>query len=118
MAPESETRRTLGGLSGPMRGRTDRRTFLKGAGLALAAGAAGSELTPVMARAASHRGAIPLKHVIVDCQENRSFDHYYGFAPFAGRFGVPAGYSQPDGQDGLVTPFDFTSLETPDIGHS
>ena len=91
MAPESETRRTLGGLSGPMRGRTDRRTFLKGAGLALAAGAAGSELTPVIARAASQRGAIPLKHVIVDCQENRSFDHYYGFAPFAGRFGVPAG---------------------------
>ena len=46
-------------------------------------------------------GGIPIKHVIVDCQENRSFDHYYGFAPFAGRYGVPAGYSQPDGQGGV-----------------
>jgi len=51
-------------------------------------------------------------------QENRSFDHYFGFAPFAGSFGVPPGYSQPDGQGGTVIPHHFTSLSTPDIGHS
>jgi hypothetical protein len=97
----------------------DRRTFLKGAGLAMATGAAGSQLGRASARAATApSGRIPIKHVIVDCQENRSFDHYYGFAPFAGRFGVPAGYSQPDGHGGAVTPFHFTSLTTPDIGHS
>jgi phospholipase C len=59
-----------------------------------------------------------VEHVIVDCQENRSFDHYYGYAPFAGRYGVPAGYSQPNGQGGFVAPYHFTSLSTPDIGHS
>jgi phospholipase C len=59
-----------------------------------------------------------LRHVIIDCQENRSFDHYYGFAPFAGSVGVPPGYFQPDGAGGQVAPFEFTSLSTPDIGHS
>jgi phospholipase C len=95
---------------------TNRRTFLKGAGLAGAASLAGPLLASGRARAAT--GSFPVKHVIVDCQENRSFDHYYGFAPFAGTFGVPAGYSQPDGQGGSVTPYHFTSLSTPDIGHS
>jgi phospholipase C len=56
--------------------------------------------------------------VIIDCQENRSFDHYYGFAPFAGAYGPPPGYSQPDGHGGSVEPYEFTSLSTPDIGHS
>jgi phospholipase C len=28
------------------------------------------------------------------------------------------GYSQPDGNGGTVTPYEFTSLTTPDIGHS
>src|SRR4029077_18222033 len=67
---------------------------------------------------ASGRPATPLEHIVVDMQENRSFDHYYGFAPFVGRYGVPAGCSQPDGQGGSVPPYHFTSLSTPDIGHS
>src|SRR5439155_20340872 len=72
------------------------------------------------ARAATARArrATPLRHLIIDCQENRSFDHYYGFAPFAGGFGVPSGYTQPDGSGGSVAPYHFTSLSTPDIGHS
>jgi len=56
--------------------------------------------------------------VVVDCQENRSFDHYYGYAPFAGSFGVPPGYAQPDGHSGFVSPCHFASFSTPDIGHS
>jgi phospholipase C len=60
----------------------------------------------------------PLRHVIIDCQENRSLDHYFGFAPFVGQYGVPSGYSQPDGQGGTVVPYEFTGLSTPDIGHS
>ena len=51
-------------------------------------------------------------------QENRSFDHYYGFAPFVGAYGVPAGYKQPDGQGGSVAPERFTTLSTPDISHT
>src|SRR5207253_4878905 len=58
----------------------------------------------------------PAHHL--DLQENRSFDHYYGFASFAGKYGVPAGYSQPDGSGGSVAPYHFTSLTTPDIGHN
>jgi phospholipase C len=45
-------------------------------------------------------------------------DHYYGFAPFVGPSGVPPGYTQPDGSGGSVAPLEFTSLSTPDIGHS
>jgi len=60
----------------------------------------------------------PIDHIVVDMQENRSFDHYYGFAPFVGQpYGVPDGYSQPDGHGGSVAPYHFTSLSTPDIGH-
>ncbi len=52
----------------------DRRTFLKGAGaLGLA-----SLVTPVMPGAAATflKGQNPIQHIIVDLQENRSFDHY------------------------------------------
>src|SRR2546421_5402267 len=94
----------------------DRRTFLKGAGaLGLA-----SLVTPVIPSAAATflKGRNPLQHVIVDLQENRSFDHYYGFAPFTGKYGVPPGYTQPDGNGGTVVPYHFTSLSTSDIRHN
>ena len=92
-----------------------RRTFLKGAGALGVAGLAGPLLSRVPTLASS---GIPINHIVVDMQENRSFDHYFGFAPFAGSFGVPLGYSQPDGHGGTVAPYRFTSLSTPDIGHS
>ena len=101
-----------------------RRTFFKAAGAAAAAGVAAPVLSSTAALASARARSVrpapatPLKHVIIDCQENRSFDHYYGFAPFAGSAGVPTGYSQPDGAGGKVAPFQFTSLGTPDIGHS
>src|SRR5215469_9188697 len=98
---------------------TSRRAFLRGAGLAGAVGLAGPMVLSGTARAASRfSGPFPLEHIIVDCQENRSFDHYYGYAPFAGPYGVPAGYAQPDGMGGFVTPYHFTSLATSDVGHS
>jgi phospholipase C len=94
-----------------------RRTLLKGAG---ALGLAGltAPWSGALTALASTKGGTPIKHVIVDMQENRSFDHYYGFAPFAGGYGVPRGYSQPDGNGGSVSPYHFTSLSTSDIGHS
>ena len=57
---------------------------------------------------------------MIACQENRSFDHYYGYAPQvqAAGLGPPAGYTQPDGNGGSVAPFEFTALSTPDIPHS
>src|SRR6266566_6842805 len=101
--------------------RIRRRTFLKGAGALGAAGVVAPVVStsPAFARGtAGQSGRTPLQHVIIDCQENRSFDHYYGFAPFAGAYGVPPGYSQTNGQGGFVTPYHFTSLSIPDIGHS
>jgi len=93
--------------------RIGRRDFLKGVGALGLAGVA----SPFIATGAS-RSSIPLQHIIVDMQENRSFDHYFGFAPWVGRFGVPKNYAQPDGAGGFVKPYHFTSLSTPDIGHS
>ncbi len=39
-------------------------------------------------------GASPIKHVLIACQENRTFDEYYGFYPRAGSFGLPRGDAQ------------------------
>ena len=112
-------------LSRPIR----RRDFLKAAGAFGVAGLAGSVVgcgpagnppagSSKSASPARRAGSTPIKHVIVDVQENRSFDHYYGFAPFAGSYGVPIGFTQPDAQGGLVAPHHLTSLSTPDIGHT
>jgi phospholipase C len=77
---------------------------LAGTGLALDAGI----LTINKVRAAMPRNhfnsANPVKHVLIACQENRTFDEYFGYYPRAGKFGVPANYSQPDGKGGKVTP--------------
>src|SRR6266511_6010925 len=103
MAPRSAGDRQATGSALSVDRRIGRRAFLKGAGAVGAAGVIAPALStgPALARgAAAQSGTTPLQHIIVDCQENRSFDHYYGFAPFAGQFGVPAGYSQPDGQGG------------------
>src|SRR5260370_9112287 len=100
--------------------RIGRRDVLKGAGALGVAGLAMPWLSAARALEGSGglSGGIPIKHVVVDMQENRSFDHYYGFAPFSGAYGVPSGYSQPDGSGGVVKPYPFTSLSTPNIGHS
>jgi phospholipase C len=97
-----------------------RRTFLKGAaatGMAVAGGGLWTTaIQPRRVRAAS----TPIEHIVVAMQENRSFDHYYGYAPLVQNagFGVPAGFSQPDGSGGFVEPYHFTDLGTPDIPHS
>jgi phospholipase C len=93
-----------------------RRGLLGGAALAGAAGVAGAPF--LWQRAGRGPGRPPpIDTIVVSCQENRSFDHYYGFAPFAGSHGVPAGYTQPDGSGGAVAPFHLTSLSTSDIRH-
>jgi len=100
-----------------------RRSFLQSAGLGGMALLGGSSGWPAPASAAAMRrqpATLPIEHVIISCQENRSFDHYFGFAPQvqAAGFGPPPGYSQPDGNGGAVVPFEFTALSTDDIGHS
>lgn len=46
----------------------------------------------------------PITHILIACQENHSFDTYFGYYPRVGAFGVPSNYSQPDGSGGTVTP--------------
>lgn len=102
----------MGGVEG-----FTRKAFLRRSGAAGAALLGGSlwATAPVAARA--RRADPPIRNLLICCQENRSFDHYYGFAPFVGSHGVPDGYTQPDGAGGAVAPFHFTSLSTPDIRH-
>ena len=104
----------------------DRRAFLKAAtALALAGPLAGCDpfaptrSGPTPAPRPSVRVlTTPIQHVLVDLQENRSFDHCYGFAPFAGQYGVPDAFSQPDGAGGRVNPHHLASLAVADIGHT
>src|SRR2546430_12378018 len=46
----------------------------------------------------------PINHILIACQENHSFDNYFGYYPRVGAFGVPSNYSQPDGNGGPIHP--------------
>src|SRR3954464_12012081 len=98
-----------------------RRTFLKGSIAAGAAIAGGGVLTTVRPRRPPPAADTPIEHIVVPMQENRSFDHYYGYSPLAQEkgFGPPAGFSQPNpgGDPDPVEPYRFTELGTPDIPH-
>jgi phospholipase C len=83
--------------------RQSRRTVLRQIG-ALAGASfalnACSSTNPTVAPAKSDLNSI--NHILIACQENRSFDTYFGYYPRAGAFGVPPDYSQPDGHGGKV----------------
>jgi phospholipase C len=94
-----------------------RRRFLVQAGAAGLAGAAvpllGEAAASAATRTASARAAAatPIEHIIVCCQENHSFDHYFGtYSGLPAGYGTPAGYTQPNGKGGTVKPYHFTSL--------
>jgi phospholipase C len=59
-----------------------------------------------------------IQHVIIACQENHSFDVYFGYYPRAGKFGIPSNYSQPDGSGGTVKPHHFPRPTSDDIDHT
>src|SRR5258708_11277322 len=87
--------------------RINRRTFLTGAAALGAAAAAGPVLSTGRAVAGGisrPAGGTPIQHLIIDCQEDRPFDHYYGFSPFPGSYRVPPGYSQPNRQGRFGAP--------------
>ena len=109
--------------------RLDRRSFL------MAAAAAGA-LPPVLARAAAIDAAVrtgtikDVEHVVILCQENRSFDHYFGSMAgvrgFGDRFPIPlpdhpqakartvwAQANGPgEGRPPLIAPFDLNTTQT------
>src|SRR2546421_9024222 len=59
-----------------------------------------------------------INHVLVACQENHTFDTYFGYYPRAGPFGIPANYFQPDGHGGTVTPHHNSLPFSLDPSHS
>ena len=61
----------------------------------------------------------PLEHLVISCQENRAFDHYFGYAPavLAAGYGPPSGYSQPDASGSPHTSSELTLRSTPDPPH-
>lgn len=93
-------------------GRQSRRTALRnlsvlaGAGLTLG-GYGVARLMTASADSARQAASVPIDHIVIACQENRSFDTYFGYYPRAGSFGVPQGYTQPDGRGGSVRPHHF-----------
>src|SRR5216110_815057 len=98
-----------------------RRTFLKKSGAAGAAVLGGTlwATSPVAARARRAGRGTPIKQLIISCQENRSFDHYFGYAPQvqAKGYGPPAGYTQPDLAGTPHAPFELKALSSPDPPH-
>ena len=101
-----------------------RRTFLKGSIAAGAAVAGGGLWTTAIQPRRARAADTPIEHVVISMQENRSFDHYFGYAPQvqAARFGPPPGYSQPNpnplpGETDPVEPYRFFDLQTPDVPH-
>src|SRR3954447_23063184 len=99
-----------------------RRSFLERAGAAGVALLGGTLWRTAPAAARARRVSkvdTPIEHLVIACQENRSFDHYFGYAPAvqAKGYGPKAGYFQPDSNGGKHEPFEFTSLTTPDPPH-
>jgi phospholipase C len=99
-----------------------RRTFVKRAGAAGAAIAGGNLWATAPAAARARRFGKrhgPIQHVVISAQENRSFDHYFGFAPQVQRrrLGPPPGYTQPDAAGMGHAPFELTALRSVDPPH-
>jgi phospholipase C len=96
-----------------MRNTLTRRTFLERAAVAGVALAGLPEAKP------TRRQKGPLEHIVVACQENRSFDQYFGYAPAvqARGFGPPSGYTLPDASGHRHAPSELKALSTPDVPH-
>ncbi len=72
------------------------------------------------ARRGGRRGDPAIHTIVISCQENRSFDSYYGYAPAVQRrgFGPPPGFSQPDGAGRARSVFHQTARRSADPAHS
>jgi phospholipase C len=101
-------------------GSYTRGAFLKRTGAAGVAVLGGTLWATAPAAAQARRGQPPIGHLVISCQENRSFDHYFGYAPQvqAKGFGPPPGYTQPDASGARHAPYELTALRTADPAHS
>src|SRR4051812_49692414 len=99
-----------------------RKVFLRRSGAVSAALLGPSVCATAAARMRRHgrHGDAPIGHLVISCQENRSFDSYFGFAPEVQRrgFGSAPGFSQPDGAGGRRPVFHQTALRSADPRHT
>jgi phospholipase C len=97
-----------------------RRQVLKTLGVAAGAGMLGTKFltSPVTAHTDASPERNPIQHILVFCQENRSFDQYFGHYEKAGKYGTPKDAYQLDAQGTTVYPYHFTSYENTDTDHS
>ncbi len=77
---------------------------------------AGARAADTLGITSSVRSRIPVDHVVILMQENRSFDHYLGTMP-GDVDRIPAGYSNPDLSGRPVRPSELTSTCVPDPPH-
>ncbi|HEY2511651.1 MAG TPA: alkaline phosphatase family protein [Polyangiaceae bacterium] len=74
--------------------------------------AAGARVADTLGLDDAGRAALPITHLLVIVEENRSFDHYYGKLSAAGQpeaEGWPASFANPDGADASVPPTHLTT---------
>jgi len=74
--------------------------------------AAGARVADTIGLDAAARARIPITHVIIVTQENRSFDHYFGRLAANGQpdaEGFPATYTNPDTSGAAVSPAHLTT---------
>lgn len=97
-----------------------RRSMLQQLGiLAGAAITAGVGVTAALhAKAAAIDTGNPVEHILIACQENRTFDTYFGMYPQAGSFGFSSNYSLPDGKGGSVKPHHFPLPVSFNVSHT
>jgi len=105
-------------------GGLTRKAFLRRSGVAGAALLGGSVWATASVAARARRQTAPaapvIRNLVISCQENRSFDSYFGFAPEVQRrgFGPPPGFSQPDAAGRSHPVFHQTALTSGDPSHS
>ena len=78
--------------------------------------AAGASVSASLDVTAAARAQIPIKHLVIITQENRSFDHFFGRLPAAGQpdaDGWPAHFTNLDPNDVAVTPYHLASPTLP-----
>jgi phospholipase C len=77
---------------------------------------AGAHVRDTLGVTDGQRAAIPIKHVVVVVQENRSFDHYFGKLSVSGQpeaEGPPDTFSNPATGGAMVTPYHLTEACVP-----
>src|SRR5262249_49232375 len=83
--------------------------------------AAGAMVSDTLRLTAAQRSAIPIQHLVIVTEENRSFDHYFGKLSTSGQpeaEGPPATYKNLDLSNNAVAPFHLASTCLPaDPGH-